>query len=107
MSILRKAKTNTKELDYSCLNNEYAFELVKGCCDVEKVIESALEKRDPSLVLKHTMEMCKILNKYYSVCKIIDGSDAEINAKIKLLLKVKQALENLFKLLCIDTIQEM
>ena len=107
MSILRKAKTSSEEVDYSCLNNEYAFELVKGCCDVEKVIESALEKRDPSLVLKHTMEMCKILNKYYSVCKIIDGSDAEINAKIKLLLKVKQALENLFKLLCIDTIQEM
>ena len=107
MSILRKAQISTEELDYSCLNDEYAFSLIKGCCSIQKVIDLALEKRDPSLILKHTMDMCKTLNKFYSVCKIIDGSPVQINAKIKLLLKVKESLDILFNLLCIDTIQEM
>ena len=107
MSILRKAKTTTEEADYSCLNDEYAFALIKGCCNIQKVIDLALEKRDPSLILKHTMDICKTLNKFYSVCKVIDGTTLQINAKVKLIAKVKESLDILFNLLCIDTIQEM
>ena len=107
MSILRKVNLSRNEADYTCLNNDVAFDLIKKCSVLEQVISVSLEKRDPSLILKHAMDICKTLNKFYSICKIIDGTDAEINAKVKLLLKVKQTLEIAFKLLCIDTVQEM
>ena len=109
LSILRKAESLPlgTDVDYSCLNNEYAFELVKMCCGLKNVVNSALEKRDPSLLLKFTMEMCKTLNKFYSVCKILDDNYAQVNAKLKLIRLVKDSLSEAFKLLCIDTMKEM
>jgi len=108
-SILRKAeKLNlTNDVDYSCLNSEQAFELIKMCCKLSSVVNTALEKRDPSLLLKHTMEICKTLNKFYTVCKILDDNYAQVNAKLKLLVLVQKTLKAAFNLLCLDTIEEM
>ena len=109
LSILRKAKNLSlgDDVDYSCLNNEQAFELIKMCCGLKSVVNNALEKRDPSLLLKYTMDICKTLNKFYTVCKILDEHYAQVKAKIELITMVKNSLAIAFKLLCIDTIEEM
>lgn len=109
MSILRKASNlnlpNTA--DYSCLNQEQAFELIKLCCQLENTLNVALDKRDPSIVLKYCMEICKITNKYYTMCKILDDNLQQVQAKLKLLNLVKRVLEISFDIICIDTIEEM
>lgn len=109
LSVLRKAESvvNTDEIDYSCLNNEQAFELVKLCDSLQHFVDLALEKRDPNIVLKYTMDLCKALNKFYTVCKIIDANIPQVNAKLKLMQKVKSTLEQTFHLLCLETIKEM
>ncbi len=107
-SILRKAKelkVNSKA-DYSVLTNE-AFELVKSCNNVRNAIEQAFTKREPSMVVKCAMDICKTLNKYYASTKVLDGESAQISAKINMLGIVKNALTVLFHLICIDTLQEM
>lgn len=110
MSILRKSQSlNLDNIipDYSCLNQEQAFELVKMCCNLDNTLALALSKRDPSIVLKYCMEICKTANKYYTVCKILDDNLAQVKAKLQLLNLVKTTLSHTFNLICIETIDEM
>ena len=110
MSILRKAQTlelDNVECDYSALDQVQAFELVKMCCVLDNTLNLALTKRDPSIVLKYCMEMCKTANKYYTVCKILDNNLPQVKAKLQLLNLVKEVLAHAFKLICIETVDEM
>ncbi|MBQ7880280.1 MAG: arginine--tRNA ligase [Clostridia bacterium] len=110
MSILRKAQgleLDSVEPDYSCLNQTQAFELIKSCCQLDNILSLAIDKRDPSVVLKYCMEMCKTLNKYYTVCKILDDNMAQVKAKLQLLTLVKDVLSTAFNLICIETVEEM
>ena len=110
MSILRKSKSlnlDNEIADYSCLNQTQAFELIKMCCALEPTLTLALDKRDPSIVLKYCMEMCKTANKYYTVCKILDENKSQVKAKLELLTLVKNTLSTAFKLICIETVEEM
>ena len=110
MSILRKSKALDLEnmtVDYSCLNQTQAFELVKMCCALDSTLNLALDKRDPSIVLKYCMEMCKTANKYYTVCKILDDNLNQVKAKLELLTLVKNTLSTAFNLICIETVEEM
>lgn len=105
-SILRKYEENDVEADYSVINQE-GFDVLKAINDFSGVIAAALEKRDPSMILKRTMELCKMFNKFYTTTKVLDGNDATTKAKINLVKTLKDTLEVAFKLLCIETLQEM
>ena len=109
LSIMRKAESLdlSCEEDYSCLNQEQAFELIKMCCNLQNTLNLALDKRDPSILLKYCMEICKTLNKYYTVCKILDDNMPQVKAKLQLLNLIKSVLELAFHCICIETIQEM
>jgi len=107
-SILRKAKEVNLdcESDYSVLNEE-CFELIKSCNKVKDIISLAFNKREPSIIVKHSMDICKILNKFYASTKVLDGTNSQIKAKLEVLTIVKYALSALFKIMCIDTLTEM
>ncbi|MBO5910368.1 MAG: hypothetical protein J6Q15_02540, partial [Clostridia bacterium] len=110
MSIMRKSEAlnlSGVAADYSCLNQEQAFELVKMCCGLDNALTLALEKRDPSIVLKYCMEICKTLNKYYTMCKILDDNLPQIKAKLQLLSLVKDVLAHAFNCICLETVNEM
>ena len=107
-SILRKSKDldlNCQN-DYSILNTE-CFELVKMCNKVKDVISLAFNKREPSIIVKHSMDICKVLNKFYASTKVLEGTNNQIKAKLELLTIVKYALSTLFHIMCIDTLVEM
>ncbi len=109
-SILRKAKALGLEsavADYSCLNTVEGFELVKSCNTAKQAISSAFNKREPSIIVKKAMDICKTLNKFYTNTKVLDGDNAQIKAKIEVLMIVKKVLTSLFYLMCIDTLEEM
>lgn len=105
-SILRKFEETNAEADYSCLNQE-AFEIVKAINNFKSVIKSSLDKRDPSLILKRVMELCKMFNKFYTTSKVLDGNESTTKAKINLVKMLKDTLSVGFKLICIETLKEM
>lgn len=107
-SILRKAKDVDLncESDYSVLNEE-CFELIKSCNKVKDIITLAFNKREPSIIVKHSMDICKILNKFYASTKVLEGNNNQIKAKLEVLTIVKYALTTLFNIMCIDTLVEM
>jgi len=108
-SILRKAKQLNldEEADYSALNQFEAFELIKSCNTAKDNIKLAFTKREPSIIVKKAMDICKTLNKFYTNTKVLDGNSGEIKAKLELLVSVKHTLTKLFYLMCIDTLEEM
>ena len=105
-SILRKHETNNTKADFSCLNQE-AFDLIKLINDFRSAIQLGLEKRDPSIILRKVMEMCKVFNKFYTTSKVLDGNESTTNAKIALVVALKDTLAAGFNLLCIETLKEM
>ena len=105
-SILRKYKQESKEIDYSCLNND-AFELIKNLITFEDTLNLSLEKLDASIVAKRVMDICKLFNKFYTSSKVIDGNSATTNAKIELVRATQKILEVGFRIICIDTLEEM
>ena len=105
-SILRKFEETEAKADYSCFNQE-AFEILKAINGFEAVIKFALEKRDPSLILKRTMELCKLFNKFYTTTKVLDGNESTTKAKIELVKVLRDTLKVGFNLICIETLQEM
>ena len=105
-SILRKYEDENVKGDYSCFNQE-AFDILKSINDFSGVIKTALEKRDPSLILKRVMELCKMFNKFYTTTKVLDGNNQTTKAKINLVKALKETLAVGFNLLCIDTLREM
>ena len=107
-SILRKANFNSQvQADYSVLNQVDAFELAKACNEMHRTILAAFNKREPSIIVKKAMDICKMLNKFYTSTKVLAGTDGEIKAKVELLTCVKKVLEKLFHIMCIDTLKEM
>ena len=108
-SILRKFDSMNIQCkaDYAVLDQEEAFELLKNVNSVKDSIILDYNKREPSIIVKRAMDICKLLNKFYVSTKVLDGKDEEIVAKIELLKSVKEALNVLFHLMCIDTLKEM
>lgn len=105
-SILRKYTETSTECDLSALNED-AFQIVKMINSFNDTISLALTKRDPSIVSKKLIDLCKAFNKYYNSTKILDGNIASTNAKIKLIRALKTTLSVGFNLICIDTLEEM
>lgn len=109
-SILRKVQEidlSGVVADYSAINTTEAFDLLKSCNDVGNTILLAFNKREPSILVKKAMDICKTLNKFYANTKVLDGSNAEIIAKVNMLKCVKKTLSALFNLICIDSLIEM
>lgn len=105
-SILRKYEPVDVIADYSGLNDD-AFEIIKMINDFGTTLELSLEKRDPSLICKRVMELCKMFNKFYTNCKILDENPATTKAKVELVKILKDTLAYGFDLICIDSLKEM
>lgn len=105
-SILRKHEESKIKANYTCFNLD-AFELVKYINDFALVIRQSLIKRDPSIMVKRLLDICKTFNKFYTATKILDGDDDIRNAKINLIKALRDVLALGFNLICIDTLKEM
>ena len=105
-SILRKYDETNAVADYSSLNAE-AFEIAKSINEFKNTLKLSLQKRDSSLIVKHTMDLCKMFNKMYGTTKVLDGNEASTKAKINLVKALIETLKLGFNLICIDTLEEM
>ena len=105
-SVLRKYRDTKDKADYTCFNQD-AFELVKYINDFSIIIRQSLIKRDPSIMVKRLLDICKAFNKFYTATKILDDNVAATKAKISLITALKDVLALGFNLICIDTLKEM
>jgi len=107
-SILRKLGEGTGEVDYSKLTSEEEFELVKTLAGFNNAIKQALDKLQPSIVTRFTMDVAKSFNKFYNSINISNSQD-EItkNTRLAIVKATLQVIENGLHLIGLETVNEM
>ena len=107
-SILRRAEGISKEVDYSKLASKEEFELVKTLDNFKNKILLALDKLEPSIVTRYTIEVAKAFNKFYNAHSILNLEDEVLKAtRLKLVEASAQVIKNGLDLLGIDVVEKM
>ncbi|MEO2509389.1 arginine--tRNA ligase [Clostridium paraputrificum] len=107
-SILRRAEGISKEVDYSKLASKEEFELVKTLDNFKNQILLALDKLEPSIVTRYTIEVAKAFNKFYNAHSILNLEDEVLKAtRLKLVEASAQVIKNGLNLLGIDVVEKM
>ena len=107
-SILRKLGEGTAVVDYSKLNSKEEFELAKELAKFEDTIDLALEKLQPCIVTRYSIEVAKLFNKFYNAHNIANSESEELkNARINLVKATLQVIETALGLIGIQVVDEM
>ena len=107
-SILRRAEGISKEVEYSKLSSKEEFELVKTLDNFKNQILLALDKLEPSIVTRYTIEVAKAFNKFYNANSILNLEDEVLKAtRLKLVEASAQVIKNGLDLLGIDVVEKM
>ncbi|MDD3225412.1 MAG: arginine--tRNA ligase [Clostridium sp.] len=107
-SILRKLGCAGDKVDYSKLNTQEEFELVKYMEGFKNAIFNATEKLEPSILTRHIIDIAKAFNKFYNLNKISNLEDIELkNARLKLVESAAQVIKNGLSLLGINVVEKM
>ena len=107
-SILRRAEGISKEVEYSKLSSKEEFELVKTLDNFKNQILLALDKLEPSIVTRYTIEVAKGFNKFYNAHSVLNLEDEVLKAtRLKLVEASAQVIKNGLDLLGIDVVEKM
>lgn len=107
-SILRKLGEGTSDVDFSKLTSDEEFELAKSLLGFNDAIKQALDKLQPSIITRYTVDVAKAFNKFYNAVNITNSED-EItkNTRLALVKAALQVIENGLHLIGLDTVDEM
>ena len=103
-SILKKEKINLDKIEYNNILED-EFLLCQELNNYKDLILEASNKLKPNLLCNYLIKICRKFNEYYSKEKIIGSSN--INFKLFLLQNILKVLEDVSKILDIETLKEM
>ncbi|MBE7074956.1 MAG: arginine--tRNA ligase [Clostridiales bacterium] len=109
-SIVKKASKEilNANADYSCLPYADMFDIIKSINNIDKTIESAFENKEPSILAREVISICKNFNKFYGAHKVVDTENVEKSkALINFVNLIKSCLAYTMPLLCIEIVEEM
>ncbi|MEG1255718.1 arginine--tRNA ligase [Clostridium sp.] len=107
-SILRKLGEGTSEVDYNTLTSSEEFELVKELSGFNNAIKHALDKLQPCIVTRYTIDVAKAFNKFYNAINISNSEDKITKqTRLALVKATLQVLQNGLNLIGLETVDEM
>lgn len=106
-SVLRKYDGAAGEADYSVLDNDDAFAVVKQIADFPAAILAAADKNEPSMITRHITLLAQFFNKYYYECRIMDADECKTRARIQLTQAVQTTIRAGLNLLGIAAPERM
>jgi len=83
-----------KDIDYSYLNSDSAYDLVKLIHKLPQVVVEAGEKYEPSIVTRHIVNIAQAFNRFYHDEHILTDNEDEKVAKVALVIAAKTAIKN-------------
>jgi len=105
-SLIEKAGGfDPEKADFSALEN--AHEIVSAIASYGEMIRSAADKREPSVITRHAVDLAELFNKYYIDNRILNAEEGVKNARLALTFAVKQVLSNALTLLGIAAPNKM
>ena len=102
MAALRSA-----DIDWSYLESDSAYTLVKLLYRVPEIVLEAAEKYEPSIVTRHLVDIAQAFNKFYHDEHILVDNRDEKLAKLALVLASKTVIANCLGLLGIKAPERM
>ena len=107
-SILRKAEGINGDADFSKLTSKEEFELTKVLEGFNKAILLAIDRLEPSVVTRYTIEVAKAFNKFYNAHSVLNLEDTGLKvARLKLIVATAQVIKNSLNLIGINVVEEM
>lgn len=107
-SILRKSEGINGDADFSKLTSKEEFELTKVLEGFNKVILLAIDRLEPSVVTRYTIEVAKAFNKFYNAHSVLNLEDTGLKvARLKLIEATAQVIKNSLNLIGINVVEEM
>ena len=93
--------------DYSYLQSDSAYTLVKLLYRVPEIIKDAAEKYEPSILTRHLVDIAQSFNKFYHDEHILVDDENEKRSKLSLVLASKIVIANCLAILGIKAPERM
>ena len=106
-SVLRKAGECDAAPDYSALNAPEAQAVVKLIDAFPETIRLALQRSEPSLITRFSVELAKAFNKFYYESRILDDDMSARRAKLNLTIAAKTTIKTALSLIGIGAPERM
>ena len=108
-SVLEKAGyiPNKDDVNIEVLTDNESINLIKLIENFDKIILSALEKNEPSIIARYSVDLAKAYSTFYNENKIINSDKAVQDARLYLTYMTKVTLTNALKLLGIEVPEKM
>ncbi|MGI6771278.1 MAG: arginine--tRNA ligase [Acholeplasmataceae bacterium] len=106
-SILKEAKLDINQVDYSLFENPSYFDLVKQISTFSEAIKKAAKEYNPSVISKHLLALAQLFNSFYGQNRILVDDVATLNTNLLLISNVRTVINEGLRLLGIKYLDEM
>ncbi len=106
-SVLRRAPKAAAQPDFTSLQNDEAFALLKLLERFPQTVIAASEKCEPFYVTRHVTELAQAFNKFYYEHRIIGDDEPQMAARLALTQAVKNTIQSGLGLLGIRAPEQM
>ncbi|MFH0840840.1 MAG: arginine--tRNA ligase [bacterium] len=106
-SIIRKAKLDLSSADFTKLNHLKEKAIIMHLAKYPEIIKLAGATYQPAEIAKYLFELAKMLNDYYHDVQILKSEEQVKQARLELIMSVRQVIINGLGVLGIDIVDEM
>ncbi len=106
-SVLRKADVEAGEVDYTALQDDEAFQLLKLLALFPEAVREAAQRNEPSVVTRAVTEIAKAYNKFYYEHRILTEDAGQSRARLALTSAVQAVLKQGLFLIGLEAPEQM
>jgi len=107
-SILKKeAAPSAKQVNFGKLNLQLEKELILALSRFPEIIGEASRESQPSYLAKYLFDLARLFSSYYQAVPVLNSESAIKQARLLLIMEIKQVLSNGLEILGIPTVEQM
>ena len=109
-SILEKANidlTDISDFDFSLLQEEETFEIIKQMAKLGEVLKNALDKNEPSILTRYIIALAQMYSSFYAKYTVMCDDEATQKARLLLTKQVGDILKKGMEILGINCPEKM
>lgn len=106
-SILKKNRKNNSRPDLSLLKEKEETELIRMLSNFPEIVDKASSELSPHMIASYIYSLAQKFNEYYHAHQILKADEKRKDARILLIMCVRQAIKNGLSLLGIDVLERM
>jgi len=106
-SVLRKAGECDAAPDYSALSDAEAQDVVRLLEQFPEVLKNALDRSEPSMITRYSVDLAQAYNKFYYERRILDDDMGARAARLQLTRAARQVIRQALELIGLEAPERM